>query len=279
MVIHIPDPFAQPERKIGKKHRHLAVAGLLGHQDGLLGFLLATLGKPGEGIGEGRSTGHLPVIVPGSRHHEHLGALLHPVDRMAPADLRKLGPQAVVLEPAVRLGGDRVVAPHCSECQPEGFCSGNIGGFVAAELKRAGFDAVIIEGKAAAPVYLWIHDDRAELLDASTLWGLGVYRVEELLKEGARGAETLVDYGPCLRRENCLVLEDSGEMSCLTDYDWKNGRLTEMARTDAWRTLDGAPVVEAAAGCVLDETALVTFCFSQKAMSAADHAVLAAPVE
>jgi aldehyde:ferredoxin oxidoreductase len=66
---------------------------------------------------------------------------------------------------------------------PEGFCYGNIGGFVGAELKRAGFDAVIIEGKAASPVYLWIHDDKAELLNAAPLWGLGVYRVEELLKK------------------------------------------------------------------------------------------------
>ena len=54
---------------------------------------------------------------------------------------------------------------------PEGYCYGNIGGFVAAELKKAGFDGVVIEGRALKPVYLWIHDNEAELRDASWLWG------------------------------------------------------------------------------------------------------------
>jgi aldehyde:ferredoxin oxidoreductase len=45
------------------------------------------------------------------------------------------------------------------------------GGFWPAKLKFAGFDAVIIKGKAAKPVYLWIDDGKAELRDASHLWG------------------------------------------------------------------------------------------------------------
>jgi len=47
-----------------------------------------------------------------------------------------------------------------------------IGGRIGIQLKRAGFDAVIIEGQSVEPVYLWIHDGQAELRDASAVWGL-----------------------------------------------------------------------------------------------------------
>lgn len=56
------------------------------------------------------------------------------------------------------------------------------GGFWGAELKRAGFDAIIVEGMAEKPVYLWIHDGEYELRDASHLWGQDTYAVEEQIK-------------------------------------------------------------------------------------------------
>jgi aldehyde:ferredoxin oxidoreductase len=66
---------------------------------------------------------------------------------------------------------------------PEGYCYGNIGGFVGAELKRAGFDGVVIDGRAPEPVYLWIHDSAAEILDASFLWGHNTDDVAEILQD------------------------------------------------------------------------------------------------
>jgi aldehyde:ferredoxin oxidoreductase len=45
------------------------------------------------------------------------------------------------------------------------------GGFWPAELKFAGFDAIIIKGQSPSPVYLWIHDGKAELREATQLWG------------------------------------------------------------------------------------------------------------
>jgi aldehyde:ferredoxin oxidoreductase len=45
------------------------------------------------------------------------------------------------------------------------------GGFFGPEMKFAGFDAIVVRGEAAAPVYLWVHDGEAELRDASGLWG------------------------------------------------------------------------------------------------------------
>ena len=62
-------------------------------------------------------------------------------------------------------------------------CS-NSGGYWGAELKMAGWDMVIFEGKSATPVYLYINDDVAELRDASHLWGQSVWKTEEMLKTG-----------------------------------------------------------------------------------------------
>ncbi len=52
-----------------------------------------------------------------------------------------------------------------------GIAKAEAGGFWMAELKRAGFDAIIVEGQSARPVYLWINDGQASLKDASQLWG------------------------------------------------------------------------------------------------------------
>jgi aldehyde:ferredoxin oxidoreductase len=66
---------------------------------------------------------------------------------------------------------------------PEGYCYGNLGGFVGPELKRAWFDGIVVEGCAPTPTYLWIHNNEAELLDASSLWGQGVYQVRDYLHQ------------------------------------------------------------------------------------------------
>ncbi len=60
-------------------------------------------------------------------------------------------------------------------------CS-NSGGYWGAELKMAGWDMVIFEGKSAKPVFLSIQDDVAELRDAGHLWGKTVWQTEEMLK-------------------------------------------------------------------------------------------------
>jgi len=61
-------------------------------------------------------------------------------------------------------------------------CS-NSGGYFGAELKFAGWDMIIVEGRAARPVFLHIGDDRATLVDASDLWGKTTWETERLLKQ------------------------------------------------------------------------------------------------
>ena len=60
-------------------------------------------------------------------------------------------------------------------------CS-NSGGFFGNELKNAGYDMIIVEGKAKKPVYLFIDNDDARLLDASEHWGTSVWDTEEGIK-------------------------------------------------------------------------------------------------
>jgi aldehyde:ferredoxin oxidoreductase len=57
------------------------------------------------------------------------------------------------------------------------------GGFWPAELKYAGFDAIVVTGASTTPVYLWIHDGQAELRDAAYLWGRLTHEVDTILKK------------------------------------------------------------------------------------------------
>lgn len=60
-------------------------------------------------------------------------------------------------------------------------CS-NSGGYWGAELKFAGWDMVIFEGKSPKPVYLFIENDNAQLLDADYIWGKTVWETEPAIK-------------------------------------------------------------------------------------------------
>ncbi len=64
-----------------------------------------------------------------------------------------------------------------------GLGSAEVGGFWGSELKRAGFDAIVVRGQAASPVYLWLKDGQAELRDALHLWGLTVGECEDALRD------------------------------------------------------------------------------------------------
>lgn len=90
-----------------------------------------------------------------------------------------------------------------------GFGNAEAGGYWGAELKRAGFDAVVVAGRAEKPVYLWIKDQQVEIRDASGFWGLEVLEAQEALRKevGEPLARTCL-IGPAgenLVRYACLV--------------------------------------------------------------------------
>ncbi|MEE8442400.1 MAG: aldehyde ferredoxin oxidoreductase family protein, partial [Dehalococcoidia bacterium] len=63
-----------------------------------------------------------------------------------------------------------------------GIAKSEVGGFFANELKRAGFDTLIVEGKADSPVYLWIHNGEVEIKDATSLWGKTVLETQDAIE-------------------------------------------------------------------------------------------------
>ena len=61
-------------------------------------------------------------------------------------------------------------------------CS-NSGGFIGAEMKQAGWDMIIFEGKSKTPVFLYLENEKAQLMPADDLWGKSVWATDELLHE------------------------------------------------------------------------------------------------
>ncbi len=70
------------------------------------------------------------------------------------------------------------------------------GGFFPAEMRNAGADAIVFTGQAAEPVYLWLHDGRAELRPAKHLWGKVTDEVDRLLKQECDAKAEIAQIGP-----------------------------------------------------------------------------------
>ncbi|MDD8019781.1 MAG: aldehyde ferredoxin oxidoreductase N-terminal domain-containing protein [Acidobacteriota bacterium] len=59
----------------------------------------------------------------------------------------------------------------------------NVGGFIGPEIRFAGYDGIVISGKASSPVYLVIEDDRVEFREAKKFWGLKTEEFDRKLTE------------------------------------------------------------------------------------------------
>lgn len=72
-----------------------------------------------------------------------------------------------------------------------------MGGHFAPQLKRTGYDGIIVTGASDKPVYLWITEEGFEVRDASHLWGKDTYETEEMLKDevGDKRAQ-VISIGP-----------------------------------------------------------------------------------
>jgi aldehyde:ferredoxin oxidoreductase len=84
-----------------------------------------------------------------------------------------------------------------------GYGDGNLGTRAATNLRKCGLDAVIVEGKADKPVYLYVEDDTAKILDAGDIWGKNSYEAEDILMER---------HG---HNSGALLIGQSGENGCL----------------------------------------------------------------
>lgn len=97
-----------------------------------------------------------------------------------------------------------------------GWGESHAAGHFGPELKYAGFDALIVEGKADKPVYIWVRDGDAEIRDAGKLWGRVIGEVQEEIRRElgdnkARvaaigpGAENLVRYASIISDLHCAA--------------------------------------------------------------------------
>jgi len=81
------------------------------------------------------------------------------------------------------LSGARwVVCGKSPATSPQFFTHCNLGGSWGTELKAAGFDGLVVQGKADRPVYILIQDDKIKIADASSLWGKGAVQVRKMIK-------------------------------------------------------------------------------------------------
>ena len=82
------------------------------------------------------------------------------------------------------IGGVRhEITTRSPQQMPEGFGNAQSGGSFGPEMKYAGYDHIVIKGKAKKPVYIFIDNDEVFFKDASELWGKGVFETNNLIRE------------------------------------------------------------------------------------------------
>ena len=138
------------------------------------------------------------------------------------------------------------------------------GGWSAARLRWAGFDGILVKGKASGPVYLYVENGTAELRDASEVWGKGVHDTVKFFK-GRYGEKDLsvIAIGPGgenLVRYACWVNENDrasgrggtgcvGGSKLLKAIVIKSPRkITKAANAEAWK-----PAHKRALATIMDE--------------------------
>jgi aldehyde:ferredoxin oxidoreductase len=103
------------------------------------------------------------------------------------------GPLAGTLVPAAPRW---VVCSKSPILVPEQYCYGNLGAYFGPELKSAGYDGLIIEGKADGPCYLWITDGKAEIKKAGHIWRLDTEETRKAMHSELGKTVRIVSCGP-----------------------------------------------------------------------------------
>jgi len=96
-----------------------------------------------------------------------------------------------------------------------GWGDANCGGNFGPALRRAGYDGVFVHGVARSPVYLYIANDRAELRDASDLWGMNTVATEEAIVRTALPGVRVACIGPAGEKRSLIsgIVNDGGRIA------------------------------------------------------------------
>ncbi len=138
--------------------------------------------------------------IPIEWRHKYLGGrgldayLLY---KHAPRGCDPLGPDNVALISAGLLVGTMASASARTHVMAKSpltnlLGSANMGGFFGPEMRWAGFDHLVIRGRADRPVYLYIHDGEIEIRDAAKVWGLGVYDTQDVIRKELEDEEAQI---------------------------------------------------------------------------------------
>jgi aldehyde:ferredoxin oxidoreductase len=85
--------------------------------------------------------------------------------------------------------------------------------YVGGELKYAGYDSIVCEGRSSVPVYLWIQDDKIEIRDASHLWGKTTWETLDILRQEFQDPNLhAISIGPAGERlvRGACIIQDKG---------------------------------------------------------------------
>ena len=117
-------------------------------------------------------------------------------DELSPS-VKPLDPENMLLFGVGPLVG--TLSPFCSRVSIDtkssftgGVGSANCGGHFGAEMKYAGYDNLVVTGRAENPVYLWLSDGEAELVDADGLWGKTTWDTERAIRSSRNDNEVRV---------------------------------------------------------------------------------------
>ena len=151
--------------------------------NGYMGKVLCVDLSAGEVWDEPLDAGDARAFVGGS------GLVARMVYDVVDGDTDPLGPDnplALMTGPLV--GTAMPSAGRCSVCALSPLTGlwgeANTGGFIGPEMRFAGYDGIIVTGRAEKPVWLSIVDGQAELHDATGLWGGDSYETQERVREG-----------------------------------------------------------------------------------------------
>jgi len=116
-------------------------------------------------------------------------------DHMSPG-VDPLAPSSFIVFGVGPLGGSTVSSgrTEITAKSPESGILGmsNFGGNFGGELKYAGYDHIVITGKADRPVYIWINNDQVNIKDASKIWGKDTYETQNLIRQELNDPEAKV---------------------------------------------------------------------------------------
>ena len=114
-------------------------------------------------------------------------ALYYMLDQMKPHTDPLSPDNLLIFAPGVLTGTPAPAMPRYTVCAKSPLTGAEgeaeAGGWWGPELKKAGFDAIVIKGSSSAPVYLWIKDDEVEIKDASQLWGKDTGETQRRIRE------------------------------------------------------------------------------------------------